>query len=82
VTGTPLKVQIYWDDVIGIGIRAANASDDITVVSFITDADTQNIALAVDIGIGNRNGEVQFIGDYADNGLPKTWSSAQAAGWL
>jgi hypothetical protein len=81
VVGTPLRFQAYWDDVLGIGIRVADASADITAVSFITDANTDDATVSASMGIGNQDSASLFIGEYANNGVPIVYASKEVAGW-
>ena len=76
--GVFMRYQIYWDEVIGVGIRVAAASADIGALSFITDPDTQDMPLDESLCVGNRFGGALFVGNYRS---VICHESKEAAGW-
>jgi len=79
--GTPLRFQLYWDSVLGRGLRVADASADIAAVAFTTDSEVDDTPIGSDMSIGHRAGILLFQGEYANNGLPICYASKEAAGW-
>ncbi len=76
---TKLRCQVYWDDVLGLGIRAADEDADISLISFVTYADTTPILIPSTVGICNQDGVGQLK---VSNIQPiKCYASKQAAGW-
>lgn len=80
--GTYMRIQVYWDDVIGFGCRAADEGDYINAVAFSTNAAIANQSLGATLSIGHKVGGSVFQGEYANNGQPIAYASAQAAGWV
>ena len=75
-------VDVYWDsDTKAIGVRAFNDGDAEPV--FATDTSPDVFTIGATTNIGNlRAASNLCTGLYANNGLPKTWASAEDAGWL
>ena len=80
VNGTEARIQVYWDSVIGFGIRAADSSFDITTLVFQLNANTTAFPLNTTLTIGSRNGGGIFKATVGPQ--IKFYKSAEAAGWV
>lgn len=76
---TKARIQIYWDSS-GAGVRAADASADITALSFHTNANTLAMPLDTDFEIGNQGGVNLFVGDDPVDDF-KFYASKSIVGW-
>jgi hypothetical protein len=77
-SGTQMLIQVFWDNILGMGVRAADESVDITAIAFDTNSDIQDTPLASTVTIGNRDGALIFQGTYK---APIFYASKAAAGW-
>ena len=76
----PMRIQLYWDNVIGIGCRVAAESADITAIPFTTDANTDLPLIPAVISLGHRNNTLIFKSSSIQD--PIFHKSAAAAGWV
>lgn len=76
---TKARIQIYGGSA-GTGIRAADASADITALSFHTNANALDMPFDTDLEVGNQGGVNLFVGDYPVDDF-KFYTSKDVAGW-
>ena len=78
--GTPLQYELYWDNVIGMGVRVADLSTDISALPFHVNADTSSVPFSSLIDLGHLNGTNIFKASSIQD--PIFHKSAAAAGWV
>jgi hypothetical protein len=78
--GTQTRAQVYFDNVLGIGIRVADADADISAVGFITDPDVSLAPINDVLYLGVRGDASLLFETLFDSII--AYQSPQAAGWL
>jgi len=81
VADTAIRVQLWYDKNSGLHVRAADELDDITLTSFVNNANLEDMPLGDTMSIGHRLNANVFTADFPQNGIT-CYSSAEAAGWL